>query len=81
MIILVILVFFLVISVIVGYCGMFEVIPVFLLFRLFRVISCCHSQFRIFVRGKNANIWGYACFLGSKFFLPADMQGTFPSFE
>ena len=41
----------------------------------------CHSYFRISIRNKNVNIWGYACFLGPKFFLPPDMQETFPSFE
>ena len=41
----------------------------------------CHSQVCISVREKNANIWGYACFLGSKFFLAPDIQETFPSFD
>ena len=39
-----------------------------------------HS-FAFLYGGKNVKIWGYACFLGSKFFLPADMEETFPSFE
>ena len=38
-------------------------------------------SFTFLYGGKNANIWGYACLLGSKFFLPADMQETFPSYE